>query len=253
MPPPPDLASASPGYRGDLAYAHQTGHSDFVRLAAVTVLEQLRAHGIPDGLVVDLGCGTGILARQLTDAGYRVLGVDLSADMVALARDTAPDADFAQGSFLDVELPPCVAVTSIGQSLGYAFDPRVDASALDEVFGRAGRALRPGGLLLFDLNAPVPTSSRDHRPQQHFRHTDEWSLCVETVIGDHVLTRDITVFRRHGAAYRRSDEHHEVLLVEPVLVLEMLARNGFDAELFHDYDGADFPPLLVGYRAVKRR
>ncbi len=249
MPLPPDLATTSPGYRVDMAFAHQTGHSDFVRLATVTVLEQLREHGIRDGLVVDLGCGTGILARALCDAGYRVLGVDLSADMIALARQTAPAAQFVCGSFLDVELPACVAVTSIGQSLGYVFDPRVDESALARVVRRIGQALRPGGLLLFDLNAPVAT---DGPARQHFRHTDDWSLCVETVIGERLLTRDITVFRRYGEGYRRSDEHHSVLLLDPAFVLELLSRNGFEATMFHDYDGADFPPLLVGYRAVKQ-
>ena len=96
-------------------------------MATPTVLRHLRAAGVSGTAhecVVDLGCGTGILASALLDEGYRVLGVDLSADMLRLARDTAPRADFVQASFVDVELPPCGAIVSVGQCLGYAFDHR---------------------------------------------------------------------------------------------------------------------------------
>jgi SAM-dependent methyltransferase len=254
VPAPPELDAAPdaghrPGYGPDLAYAHRTGHSDFVRLAVPTVLARLRAAGLRDGLVVDLGCGTGILARALVRAGYDVLGVDLSPEMIRLARRTAPQASFVCGSYLDVDLPRCAAVTSIGQSLGYTFDPRVGTATLATTIARIATALVPGGLLLCDLNTPVPT---DQAPQLHFRHEPQWTLCVRTVIGERVLTRDITVFRRHGAGYRRSDERHEVLLVGPAWMLDVLARNGFTGQTFHDYDGAPFPALLTGYQAVKR-
>ncbi len=49
-------------------------HGDFAKTAASGVLGMLRDKGIAAGLVVDLGCGTGIWARELIRAGYSVLG-----------------------------------------------------------------------------------------------------------------------------------------------------------------------------------
>src|SRR5215831_1554392 len=92
-------------YQRDLAYVHDVGFGRFAEGAAAGVLRILRAAGICGGLVVDLGCGSGLWARRLTDAGYSVLGIDLSADMIALARKRVPEGLFRAGSFLDVDFP----------------------------------------------------------------------------------------------------------------------------------------------------
>lgn len=53
--------------------------------------------------ILDLGCGTGLpTARQLADAGHRVVGIDLSPSMVELARENAPDADFHRLDIADL-------------------------------------------------------------------------------------------------------------------------------------------------------
>jgi 2-polyprenyl-3-methyl-5-hydroxy-6-metoxy-1,4-benzoquinol methylase len=81
-----------PAYNEDLAYIHDVGYGGFAEGAAPGVLRILREAGIGDGLVVDLGCGSGIWARHLTDAGYEVVGVDISPAMIRLARKRAPTA-----------------------------------------------------------------------------------------------------------------------------------------------------------------
>ncbi|NNC12369.1 class I SAM-dependent methyltransferase [Planctomonas sp. JC2975] len=53
--------------------------------------------------VADLGCGTGTLARLLTDAGYRVDGLDFSPEMIRRAREKVPEAEFWIG---DASTPP---------------------------------------------------------------------------------------------------------------------------------------------------
>ena len=58
------------------------------------MLTLLRRHGVPNGLVVDLGCGSGRFAAALGEAGYQVLGVDLSPAMIRLAKKRAPGARF---------------------------------------------------------------------------------------------------------------------------------------------------------------
>jgi SAM-dependent methyltransferase len=241
------------GYGPDMSYAHHTGHSDFARIAAPAVLEHLGAAGIDGGLVVDLGCGTGILAGELLRSGYDVTGVDLSADMIRLARETAPCASFITGSYLDVELPTCAVVTSIGQSLGYAFDPRNGAGELSRLFRRVHDALRPGGLFVFDLNAPSAASADAHMPRCARRDTPDWTLIAEAVVDGPraVLTRDITLFRRVGDLYRRTDERHVVLLHEPATVLAELTAAGFAARRLDGYGSSVFPPDLAGYLATK--
>jgi len=63
-------------YETDLAYIHDRGFGDFARRSAPGLLKLLRQNGIVDGLVVDLGCGSGIWAHQLANAGFQVMGVD---------------------------------------------------------------------------------------------------------------------------------------------------------------------------------
>jgi SAM-dependent methyltransferase len=146
--------AAVTAYGRDLAHSHDTGFGDFARRATLGLLRLLRRSGIRHGLVVDLGCGSGIWARALVDAGYDVLGVDISADMLAIARDRVPEARFEHASLFEAELPGCAAVTSLGECAGYAFDERSGPAALATLFARVHAALQPGGLLVFDLAAP---------------------------------------------------------------------------------------------------
>ncbi len=82
-------------YDRDLAYVHHLGFSDFARAAAPVVLELLRDGDVkPGSPVVDLGCGSGVLAGELSMSGYVVTGVDISPEMVALARKQVTGATF---------------------------------------------------------------------------------------------------------------------------------------------------------------
>ena len=92
-------------YGPDLAHVHDVGWGDFARRATPGLLEMLRRGGIGGGLVVDLGCGSGIWARALVDEGFDVLGVDISTDMLEIARERVPEAAFAHASLVDAEYP----------------------------------------------------------------------------------------------------------------------------------------------------
>ena len=78
-------------YNKDLAYIHDAGFTESARQAAATVLNLLREKKIKSGLVVDLGCGSGVLANRLTREGFDVLGVDISEAMLKLARKRPRD------------------------------------------------------------------------------------------------------------------------------------------------------------------
>ena len=51
------------------------------------IANRLKEYGIEDGLVLDLGCGTGTLTEMLSDLGYDMIGIDSSEDMLAEARE----------------------------------------------------------------------------------------------------------------------------------------------------------------------
>ena len=111
-------------YREDLAYIHDVGFGDYALQSAPGILEILaRNVQSREGLVVDLGCGSGLWAHELTKARYRVLGIDISEAMIAIAQRRVPDADFLVGSLCEADIPICEAVTSIGEVFNYLFDP----------------------------------------------------------------------------------------------------------------------------------
>jgi SAM-dependent methyltransferase len=137
-------------YSEDLAYIHDVGYGGFARAAAPGLLAILKRHGLYSGLVVDLGCGTGIWAAALIQAGYDAAGVDISPAMIELARARAPGARLTVGSLYRYELPPCVGITCLGEGLNYAFDDC--PGGIGRFFRRVYNALEPGGT---GGNAPV--------------------------------------------------------------------------------------------------
>jgi SAM-dependent methyltransferase len=222
-------------YGYDLARVHHESFGDLAQHAATTLRGELGWAGLKKGLVIDLGCGTGILARRLTDAGYDVLGVDQSADMLRIARSHAPRARFLRGSALDAELRPCVAVSAVGEVLNYAFDERAGMSRLGSVVRRAHKALEPGGVLLFDVAGPGRHGTR--RPSEEFRDTPRWSMHLRTAENEDrtTLTRDIVLFFRTGTSYRRSDEQHVLRLYKRDAVAGLLDDAGFRVRRLHGY------------------
>lgn len=234
-------------YGADLARAHHEGFGGFARGAAAALLDALGpVHR--SGLVVDLGCGSGILARIVTEAGYQVLGFDLSPDMVRLARDHAPRARFVTAPVLDAAIPPCVAVTAVGEVLNYAFDPRTGLSTLGLLLGRVAGALRPGGILLFDSAGPGragPTGRREASSGGN-----GWSVrsVAEEAGSGTTLVRDITLV----TADRRHQERHVLCLYPPGDVEDAVRAAGFAAvRRLGRYGDVELPPGLTGFQATR--
>jgi SAM-dependent methyltransferase len=236
------------GYGEDLAAIHAAGFTGLAVAAAHELLARLES----SARVVDLGCGDGTTARLLSEAGHKVLGIDASPAMIALARERAPGATFRVGSFVDAELPErCDAILAIGEVLGYRFDARSDENTLDRVLGRAAHALRPGGLVLFDLAAPkrMPRGGK-----RSWHEGDGWAVLVEVTPGGRDLQRRVVTFRKaDSGGFRRSEELHRLRLHSPAEVLARLRAAGFAARtLPSGYARQPLPRGLTAYVGRKR-
>jgi SAM-dependent methyltransferase len=215
-------------YDEDLAYIHDQGFSQVAEAAATSLLDLLSPHAS----IVELGCGSGVTAGRLTDAGHEVLGIDQSTPLIALARRRAPRADFRVGSFVSEPIPECDAVLAIGEVFNYLFDEGNTRAALPSLFARIHAALRPGGLLVFDLAGPGLVPGGRSRA---WTTGPNWAVLVDNHEEGDLLTRHITSFRKRGAGYRRSEEVHRQRLHRPGDILALLRTAGFRARTRRTY------------------
>lgn len=117
------------------------------------VISLLKEHGIADGLVLDLGCGTGSLTELLADAGYDMIGVDGSEDMLQIAMErkmeSGHDILYLCQWMQEFELFGTVrAVVSICDCINYI----TEYEDLVQVFKLVNNYLDPGGVFIFDMN-----------------------------------------------------------------------------------------------------
>jgi SAM-dependent methyltransferase len=228
-------------YPADLARIHDEGFGDFARAAACELLRRLPG----SGRVVEIGCGSGISSELLSDAGYDVLGIDISPDMLALARQRAPAAEFRRGSLWDdAELPRAIAVTAIGEVVNYAADSRAGEPRLRELFERVFAALEPGGLFLFDFATP----GRGGREPQVYSG-DGWRMESET--HEDPATRTLERLMTIDAGGDRREEIHTLRLYDPKAVREGLEAAAFSCEALDRYCDFVFWPGYAAFAAVK--
>ncbi|MEM1253340.1 MAG: class I SAM-dependent methyltransferase [Cyanobacteria bacterium P01_H01_bin.21] len=237
-------------YREDLAYIHDVGYCEHALKSAAGILKILTKNHILDGLIVDLGCGSGLSTLEFIKAGYRVLGIDISETMIALARNRAPSAEFQVASLFKVDIPTCKAVTAIGECLNYLFDPDNNDELLCQLFERIYQVLEPGGVFIFDIAEPGQLERND---QQQFSEGHDWFVLVEKEedSAQSTLKRRIITFRKMGEHYRRSDEVHHVRLYRSTDIAHKLRKVGFKVETMRSYDQYQLPKAHAAFVARK--
>lgn len=217
-------------YFEDLAVVHDAGFGDLARRAAPEIVRLLRARGIRSGRVVDVGCGSGIAARHFLERGYDVVGIDASNAMIRLARRRAPRARFRVASIDRAVLPPCDAVTAIGEVVTYVGG---GLPAITRFFRRARAALRPGGLLVFDF---MESAAKRTYAAKSFEGPG-WALASRATLdaAGRVLTRRIAIVRTIAGRVRRARETHRVRIYRRTEIADALARAGFRARMSRSY------------------
>ena len=120
----------------------------------VTLLKQ---YGVDDGLVLELGCGTGNISEALRHKGYDMIGIDNSEEMLSVAieksmevmDDTIPQSLYLCQDMREFELYGTVrAIVSICDSMNYI----TEGEDLLEVFRLVNNYLDPEGVFIFDMN-----------------------------------------------------------------------------------------------------
>jgi len=232
-------------YRDDLAWIHHHGFREFAESAAPGVVGLLHRAGVDRGLVVDAGCGSGVLARALLAAGYDVHGFDASPSMIELAREHASAARFEVGRIGETAIPPCDSIIAMGEVLNYA-----DPADVRKFVVQAATALRPGGVLIADI------AESDAYPQLDEKRIggDDWSVIVIKEREGNRLTRRILTFREVDGEIRRDEEVHMLTLWEREEIERMFRDAGFHVTRRRSYGSRRLPvghALWVGRTAQR--
>lgn len=187
-----------------------------------------RQYGIDDGLVLELGCGTGKMTRLLAQAGYDMIGVDGSGEMLSVAREqetTESGILYLNQDMREFELYGTVrAVVCVCDGMNYI----TEEEDLLAVFRLVNNYLDPGGIFIFDMNTRYKYSKVlgeqticENRPEGSFiweNYFDE-----EKQINEY----DLTLFiREEDGRYRKYEETHFQRAYEPGQIEELLEESG---------------------------
>jgi len=234
-------------YRRDLALVHHRGfgfHAQACAPGILALLEPVRARA---GLVLELGCGSGLLTRKLTEAGHRVIATDASPAMLELARSYAPGAeDVRQLTLPDDPLPPADAIVSVGHVLSYL----PDEPAIGRALAAIARTLRPSGLFAVDICDLQYGQSRRDDPNDG-RAGDDWAIITQfSVPAPTRFVRQITTFVPNDDGFwRRDDERHENVLIDTAQVPALLAAEHIEVTVTSAFGSERLPAglrVLIG-------
>lgn len=171
----------------------------------------LKENGVQDGILLDLGCGTGSLTELLSKEGYDMIGVDLSGDMLQLAMEkkaaSGQNILYLQQDMREFELYGTVkAVVSICDSMNYL----LEYADLVQVFRLVNNYLDPGGVFIFDMNTEYKyrevlgsSTIAEDRDESSFIWENDYD--EEEKINEY----DLTLFiREKENLYRKYSETH---------------------------------------------
>ena len=238
----------APYYRADLARIHHEGfgfHADAVAPGVLKLLEPIRER---EGIVLEVGCGSGLLTKYLVDAGHRVLATDASPAMIELARKYVPAAQIEQLRLPDDPVPDADAIVSVGHPLSYLDDEEQLRRALVALAGALGR----NGVLAFDLcDFEWGEARHDAPPQVWFG--EDWVLITRTSVPERrTFRREMTMFVGTDDVWRRDDEMHDNVLVDTDTIPPLLGQLGIDADVRRSFGDETLPTGLVAIIGHRR-
>ena len=210
----------------------------------------LAQHGITDGPVLDLGCGTGKMTRLMSEQGYDMTGIDNAAEMLQIAAMEPGEVPilYLLQDMQDLELDGCVrAVYSVCDCVNYV----LDEEELQQAFSRVHDYLEEDGVFIFDANTSYKYTKL--LAENTFAESrDEGSFIWDNYYDEEerINEYDLTLFIPEGdELYRRYTETHYQRNYETATLLKLLKNAGFtDICVYDDY--TDAPICETSERAV---
>ena len=190
--------------------------------------------GVKDGLVLDLGCGTGTMTEILAGYGYDMIGADNSEDMLELAMEkriqSGHDILYLLQDMREFELYGTVrAVVSVCDSMNYL----TEEEDLLEVFRLVNNYLDPGGIFIFDLNTEYKyeeilgeATIAEDREDASFIWDNYYDPGEQ--INEYDLALFIPVEKDGETLYRKYEETHYQKAYSLEKVKELLAKAGME-------------------------
>jgi len=210
----------------------------------------LAQYGVDDGTVCELGCGTGTMTELLAAAGYDMIGIDNSEDMLAEAVNKRYESGhnilYLQQDMREIELYGTVrAFVSVCDSINYILEEEDLRSAFD----RVARYLDEGGVFAFDLNTDA--KYRAIGEQTIAENRDTGSFIWENFYDEEerINEYDLTLFlpedrvaamkaaeaeELYEGPYYRTEEVHLERAWETPLIQRLLAEAGFTLKTMTD-------------------
>lgn len=206
----------------------------------------LQEYGVPNGLVLDLGCGTGTLTRMLALRGYDMIGVDISEGMLEIAvqrsHETGPESEilYLLQDMRELELYGTVrAVVSICDCMNYL----MEYEDLVQVFSQVNNYLDPGGVFIFDLNT-IYKYEQELGDKTIAENRDEGSFIWENYYDEEeqVNEYDLTFFiRESDGRYQKFEETHYQRAYSLESIKQALAAAGMEFVAAYDAFGKNAP------------
>ena len=216
----------------------------------------LRERQAEQGIVLELGCGTGKMTRLLAKAGYDMIGIDNSQEMLLIAREASQaEGEGAEGrmdilyllqDMREFELYGTVrAVVSVCDSMNYI----LEEEELLQVFKLVNNYLDPGGVFIFDLNTPY--KYREILGENVFcENREEGSFIWENFFDEESQVNEygLTLFIRErdnssgeGELYRKYEETHFQRAYGISQVKGLLEQAGMEFVAVYDAFGHEAP------------
>jgi SAM-dependent methyltransferase len=215
----------------------------------LALADELRAR-----TVVDVGCGTGLLAVELAGRGHSVTGVDPSSGMLGVARDRPGNQPVTWIHGDAPALPPAAAELAI--MTGHVAQVFLDDAAWQRNLRAIRAALAPGGRLAFESRNPAARAWERWNPADSRRRVQHPSLGTVQVWSEVLrATGDTVTFDEHHVLADGEDLRYTNTIRFPALDLltASLTAAGFAIERGHgDWDGSPIGPTSPEFILVAR-
>lgn len=200
---------------------NEFGWNYFPQAFGEELLQWLQINGLHPRLSLDLGCGTGVLCKILSEHGVEAWGMDLSENMIAIARESVPNVRFEVGD-MTVYRPETSfdLVTCTGDALNHVLDPR----DIEKIFQNVFAYLNGGGYFVFDILNEKEASAGEPFDLD-FSETVRAQFCISR--------NEAGIINLKTSVYENGELKFEENITETVhereMICDLLRKCGFEA------------------------